>query len=62
MWNVRGESAEYTYNTDENTVTSVLRIDRVHRESLGRKLVCEASNIQNTIQLTTSVTMNVYRE
>ncbi|XP_025422622.1 hemicentin-1-like [Sipha flava] len=60
MWNVRGESAEYTYNTDENTVTSVLRIDRVHRESLGRKLVCEASNIQNTIQLTTSVTMNVY--
>jgi len=63
-WNVQGENIESTDNIkiDDNTVENVLRIDHVHRESLGRKLICEASNMQNTIQISTSVTMNVYRK
>lgn len=47
---------------DDNTVANVLRIDHVRRENLGRKLICEASNMPNIIQLSTSVTMNVYRK
>ncbi|CAI6357930.1 unnamed protein product [Macrosiphum euphorbiae] len=63
-WNIRGEnnldSTIYGIEIDDNTVANVLRIDHVHRENLGRKLICEASNMKNTIQISTSVTMNVY--
>lgn len=61
-WNIRGENIDSTYDIeiDDNTVANVLRIDHVRRENLGRKLICEASNMPNIIQLSTSVTMNVY--
>jgi len=63
-WNIRGENIDSTYDIkiDESTVANVLRIDRVYRESLGKTLICEASNMPNTIQLSTSVTMDVYRK
>ncbi|XP_060858904.1 hemicentin-1-like [Metopolophium dirhodum] len=62
-WNIRGENnidSTYGIEIDDSTVANVLRIDHVHRENLGRKLICEASNMPNTIQISTSVTMNVY--
>ncbi|XP_029346856.1 hemicentin-1 [Acyrthosiphon pisum] len=63
-WNIRGENniidSTYGIEIDDTTVANVLRIDHVHRENLGRKLICEASNMPNTIQISTSVTMNVY--
>lgn len=64
MWNVRGDNINDMYGTriDDQTVANVLRIDRVHRTNLGRKFVCEASNVPNTVQLSTSVTVDVYRE
>lgn len=64
VWNVRGENPdnEHGIRIGENVVANVLRIDHVRRESHGTELVCEASNMQNTVQLSTSVTMNVYRE
>lgn len=63
MWNTLGVNVDNTYSVEsEKVVTNVLRIDRVHRDSLGKKLECEASNLPNKIQLKTSVTMNVYRE
>jgi hypothetical protein len=64
MWNIRGENIDSSYEMkiDDNTVANVLRIDHVHRENLGRELICEASNMPNTIQVSTSVTMNVYRK
>jgi len=64
IWNIRGENIDSTYGIkiDDNTVANVLRIDHVRRESHGKKLICEASNMLNTIQLSTSVTMNVYRK
>lgn len=63
-WNVRGDNPNNVRGIalDNNTVANVLRIDRVHRESHGKMLVCEASNIPNTFQLSKSVTMNVYCE
>lgn len=63
-WNVRGEDIDSTYGIEmnDNTVANVLRIDHVHRENLGKKLICEASNMPNIIQISTSVTMNVYRK
>ncbi|VVC29732.1 Fibronectin type III,Immunoglobulin subtype,Immunoglobulin-like domain,Immunoglobulin-like [Cinara cedri] len=61
MWNLHGMNVDNTYSVErENVVVNVLRIDRVQRDSLGKKLECEASNIPNIVQLRTSVTMNVY--
>lgn len=63
-WNILGENLGHSYSIrrNGNTVANVLRIDRVYRENHGKRLVCEASNLPNTIQLSASVIMDVYRE
>lgn len=47
---------------DDQTVSNLLRIDRVHRDSHGKHLVCEASNMPDIVQLSMLVIMDVYSE
>lgn len=64
-WNVRGDDPaanDRGFGIDDDTVTNVLRIDRVHRDNHGKLLVCEASNVPDVVQLTVAVVMDVYRE
>lgn len=64
-WNVRGDDPavdDRGYPIDDETVTNVLRIDRIHRDSHGKLLICEASNVPDVVQLTMAVVMDVYRK
>ncbi|XP_050531047.1 hemicentin-1-like isoform X1 [Daktulosphaira vitifoliae] len=62
MWNIRGENEDTAYGMriSDTAVANTLRIAKVRRENLGKTLVCEASNVANAVQLSTSVTINVY--
>ncbi|XP_050439525.1 hemicentin-1-like [Adelges cooleyi] len=62
MWNIRGDNEDTAYGTriGDTAVANTLRIAQVRRENLGKTLICEASNIANAVQLSTSVVINVY--